>query len=360
MRRKQNNAGFSLIEVILSMAILAIISIPLLSYFTESMKYNAKMADKQHATTLAQEVLEDLKNQDVLVADAGTGETIQYLLDQGYTVISNDMGKTDGAGKFVGGEGVFYGTAGSIGENYDVVVRAQTTPTENTKEIPKISGIDDTSDILALESAQLQEALTHFLAINSAYESNTSARLTSDQIRNKMKRTIGIDIQKDGAYYDVKVSCTYTCMDLRGSGSNDTYECASYAEERLKEVKHIYLLYNVNQLNDTVDITKGSGVESSLNPEIGIICQNMSEVPPAYTITVQGISIPSVTTNLGKNGNNGKVYNSSGIPVTNTKDLVEDKSQIRKITLQVSVYKKGEGNTAGAEPYITVNAAKGE
>ena len=80
MRRKQNNAGFSLIEVILSMAILAIISIPLLSYFTESMKYNAKMADKQHATTLAQEVLEDLKNQDVLVADEGTGETIKLSL----------------------------------------------------------------------------------------------------------------------------------------------------------------------------------------------------------------------------------------------------------------------------------------
>ena len=40
MKRKQNNAGFSLIEVVLSMAILAIISIPLLGYFTESMKYN--------------------------------------------------------------------------------------------------------------------------------------------------------------------------------------------------------------------------------------------------------------------------------------------------------------------------------
>ena len=63
---------------------------------------------------------------------------------------------------------------------------------------------------------------------------------------------------------------------------------------------------------------------------------------------------------IGKNGKNGKVHNSSGIPLTNTKDLVENKSQIRKITLQVSVYKKGEGSTAGAEPYITVNAAKGE
>ena len=57
-RQPNNNGGFSLLEVILAMAILAIISIPLLSYFTQSMKYNAMMADKQHATNLAQEVLE--------------------------------------------------------------------------------------------------------------------------------------------------------------------------------------------------------------------------------------------------------------------------------------------------------------
>ena len=54
-RQPNNNGGFSLLEVILAMAILAIISIPLLSYFTQSMKYNA---DKQHATNLAQEVRE--------------------------------------------------------------------------------------------------------------------------------------------------------------------------------------------------------------------------------------------------------------------------------------------------------------
>ena len=46
-RQPNNNGGFSLLEVILAMAILAIISIPLLSYFTQSMKYNAMMADNQ-------------------------------------------------------------------------------------------------------------------------------------------------------------------------------------------------------------------------------------------------------------------------------------------------------------------------
>ena len=65
MRRKQNNQGFSLLEVVLSMAILAIISIPLLSYFTQSVKYNAKMADKQHATNLGQYVEDTLSQNDL-------------------------------------------------------------------------------------------------------------------------------------------------------------------------------------------------------------------------------------------------------------------------------------------------------
>ena len=73
MGKKQNNAGFSLLEVVLSMAILAILSIPLMSYFTQSMKYNAKMADKQHASVLAQEVMEDLKNQPNLVQKVNGG-----------------------------------------------------------------------------------------------------------------------------------------------------------------------------------------------------------------------------------------------------------------------------------------------
>ena len=76
-RQPNNNGGFSLLEVILAMAILAIISIPLLSYFTQSMKYNAMMADKQHATNLAQEVLEDLKNQKELAAVTNKGAIYQ-------------------------------------------------------------------------------------------------------------------------------------------------------------------------------------------------------------------------------------------------------------------------------------------
>ena len=161
-RQPNNNGGFSLLEVILAMAILAIISIPLLSYFTQSMKYNAMMADKQHATNLAQEVLEDLKNQKELaqIKDVGTGFRVPYLEGKGYTLLLETPAAAP-APAFQA-ENVYYASAGISGRAYDVEVSVSTAAAENDTDIPQIEGIDDTKDVVALEHNQLQEAMTYF------------------------------------------------------------------------------------------------------------------------------------------------------------------------------------------------------
>ena len=66
-RKKNGNEGFTLIEVVLSIAILALISVPLMKYFTDSMRYAAKSAERQGANLLAQETLEYIKAQKRLV-----------------------------------------------------------------------------------------------------------------------------------------------------------------------------------------------------------------------------------------------------------------------------------------------------
>ena len=161
-RQPNNNGGFSLLEVILAMAILAIISIPLLSYFTQSMKYNAMMADKQHATNLAQEVLEDLKNQKELaqIKDVGIGFRVPYLEGKGYTLLLETPAAAP-APAFQA-ENVYYAAAGTSGRAYDVEVSVSTAAAENDTNIPQIEGIDDTKDVVALEHNQLQEAMTYF------------------------------------------------------------------------------------------------------------------------------------------------------------------------------------------------------
>lgn len=355
MKLKQDQAGFSLLEVILSVAILAIISIPLLSYFSESMKYNSKMAQKQHATTLAQEVLESLKNEDELMQDPGPGYTIPFLTNQGYvldpatdTLDAKGMGKAD-----------FYGDAGAIGKDYDVVIHVNTATTESAKKIPQILASDDTKDVLAMESGQKQEALAAFKSMNAtASEQLGVAELSTAEIEARMTRELLVTIAQDGVYQKAVVDCTYWCKDLKGTGSNDKYECTPYAQERLSTVRRVYLLYYVGDNDDTLELNVGTGITA---PELMIICQNTSALTNAYSMSIAATTMPEISANIGKDGRSGSLINkNTGFAIPDVKSIVEDENGVRKIDLTVSVYAKGESRTAGAEPYITVDAAKGE
>ena len=59
-KRKQNK-GFTLVEVLIAMTILAIIVAPLLHAFVTASRTNAKAKQLMKATTLAQNVMEELK-----------------------------------------------------------------------------------------------------------------------------------------------------------------------------------------------------------------------------------------------------------------------------------------------------------
>ena len=58
---EKENKGFTIVEVIIAVAMLAIVSIPILGSFAQSAKYNAKARNIQKATIAAQTVMEDIK-----------------------------------------------------------------------------------------------------------------------------------------------------------------------------------------------------------------------------------------------------------------------------------------------------------
>ena len=368
MKKKQKNAGFSLVEVVLSMAILAIISIPLLAYFTDSMKYNVMMADKQHATTLAQEVAEQLKAQNKLVAKsavAGGLDTygVSYLTAAGYELDTSATdtltSSTDGIG-----EATYYGAADKIGEKYDVKVHIDTNTTHNATGISQIYGIDDTRDALVVDDDQFQEAVVYFKAVNEAAVDSGKTGVTSKteaEIKTDMTRTINITMNKTTTGYEVIADAEYrsTIVDSTDTVYNQNCELTSV---HLKDLHAVYLLLEVSKDKDIVSITKGTGV--AITPELHVICQNIDSVPAGYKLQITGDIDPAVDpaiyTNLGKNSHNGTITRNSGTPFSVQEDLVANKKEVRDADIQISVYKKGKGNTAGEEPYITVNASKGE
>lgn len=369
-----NNAGFSLLEVILAMAILAIISIPLLSYFSDSMKYNVKMADKQHATNLAQEIVENLKAQEKLVQDtAAAGGSpsygIPYLTGNGYVMNASGTLTSNGVGT-----AVFTGAADSIGEDYDVKISVDTNKDANTKLLPQIYGIDDTSDVLLEDDNQFDQALTYFRSVNTNYAAtHPGAKLSDDAIRKGMKRKITVTIRTGtGSGYDVVAKSSYSCAKLEGSSSGEktfdlTDDLVNTHLGGKKAVHAIYFLYRYHEgaKEDTLEIeSEDAGV--TCKPEVHIVCQNPTEIKNSsnpyhfYLNTYYKPLMQSqIYTNLSDSLKADILYG-NGTPVSAKEELVTTGSQVRTVEMQVEIYQKGKMNTAGAEPYITVKASKGE
>lgn len=61
----KNNKGMALVEVIIAMAILAIVSIPIMNLMVSSAKYNARARERQHMTQSAESIMESFKAYDV-------------------------------------------------------------------------------------------------------------------------------------------------------------------------------------------------------------------------------------------------------------------------------------------------------
>lgn len=373
MKKELNNAGFSLLEVVLAMAILAIISIPLLSYFTDSMKYNTKMADKQHATNLAQEIAEDLKAQDRLIQDTATAGSkplygLPYLTSKGYVASKNTLA-TNGVGT-----AEYIGDADTIKEDYDVKISIDTNRAANTKLLPQIYGIDDTSDVLLVDDNQFDQALTYFRSVNTNYASvHSGAKLSDDAIKKEMKRTITVMISKGSGSngYDVVAKASYRCAKLEGSGSGEktfdlTEDLVNTHLGGKKAVHAIYFLYRYNSgsTEDTLEI-KSKDTSVSCEPEVHIICQNPTDIKAASTYQFylntyyKPLKQSQIYTNLSDSLKAGILYG-NGTPVSAKEDLVTTGSQVRTVDMQIEIYKKGQVGTAGAEPYITVKASKGE
>lgn len=252
----RTDGGFSLLEVIISVAILALVTIPLLNYFMDSLEHSARMARRQQATLAAQEVTEKLKAVDMLIQSykLTTGEentsdvyTVPYLFELlgiPYSNLENDdyEGKFGDDGK---GEAVFEGSLTTNSGTFDVRVTVSTDVPANDVQRPLIFGIDDTRDVFILEQSQKEEVLAYFTAANIA----AGGLLSQSEIENSLTRIMHInvgyelesseDIENDkNGYFTVQAQYEYKCNAL-----NDTYFSTYLKDVRLSSLQNIYLLY---------------------------------------------------------------------------------------------------------------------
>lgn len=188
--KRLGNQGFTLIEVLLSIAILALITVPLMKYFSEAAKYSSITAKKQKATLTAQETIEAIKGQTVLVkwqgANDATGlkkmhfDLVEDLkkrfrvpedatFDEIEAMQNTDADNpqfnfSEGKGKLI----YAYEDTSKWSSGLGVRVMLKTDLGNEEVSSPLVYGIDDTKNIIAAEHTEEDDAIVFFQNANAA------------------------------------------------------------------------------------------------------------------------------------------------------------------------------------------------
>ena len=85
---RKRNSGFTLVEVLIAVAILAVVSIPILQSFVSVAQVNAKSRRRLSATTIAENMMESCKGMSLLEIASQVqfpGQKITFVVDPGTT-----------------------------------------------------------------------------------------------------------------------------------------------------------------------------------------------------------------------------------------------------------------------------------
>lgn len=261
---KKNNRGFTLIEVMASMVILALLVLPLLSYFSNNIKINSKQKEVQSASVACQTIIENVKSYKTIEnlvnatngADAKDDKLVQIKN------LANPGQLTDAAyaSQIVGGlPEKYYFKAKNISINekkYEALITVDTKPVGNGVKyedvnktgVPVISSLD-TNSIVAAENLESVAAVTTFYNLNQ----KAGGHASETDIKQNLRKAVQIDIkEKNDKYYTISIYNRYTLATALAGCNNPVDSDMLYDEAVIKEdFQRIYLFYYIDRLNKT-------------------------------------------------------------------------------------------------------------
>ena len=327
--KKLNNKGFTLVEVLLSITILTLITIPLMKYFQDSLRYSKLTEERQRATLAAQQEIETMKSVDQLIVkvpDSMDASKLVYGIpalttNDTYTIVSKpDDFETNGKGKVK-----LKKKLTSSDMDYEVFVTLDTNVPANAVQRASVYGINDDENVMVVEQTEEMDALWYFLQLNNSYvvtqhgfadvlhtgegevestsesgegeggaagdepehhDTEVTMLNNINEVRKLLQREIYITIGREALapnYYTVKVEYVYSCNKKIAAGDvgEDKFSSGELVNDRIATLKGVYLMYNivdpdtdkVHIIWDALDPTDASQV-----PEILLVCQNLDSL----------------------------------------------------------------------------------
>ncbi|MDE7223818.1 MAG: type II secretion system GspH family protein [Acetatifactor sp.] len=237
-RKKLNNAGMSLVEIIVAMAVLLIVTVPILYTFVYSANFNARARVRQQTTAAAQTVMENLKAysmEEICRSFNAKDFPVSGMGGAGFDelVVSGVTFTPEGLPIYGGGE-INLKISGMVyqRQTYDVDIKLsghgsqassidalkyESYARENAASYAVGNAAMDSDalwaimDIVAQKWTDMENAADPMAspAPTSAPAGHRAAEVDAGKI-TITERELKVDIQPDGSEYVAKVSCVYT------------------------------------------------------------------------------------------------------------------------------------------------------
>lgn len=418
-KHQKNNKGFSLLELLVAIAILATVMIPMLHSFVSAARANAKAKKLMEATTAAQNVMEEVKisgpfkfledhtnysKEQASYKDA-SGNIVTISDTYGNPVYIYDTTIVSSPALTVNGR-EYRAKVKFDPQNYTCVTGASVSTTEyNSFPFARLSKLSKDSNGFYIQNSD-QELIAAKTMDPAAYE----------EIKSNMSRTITIDIDYTPDTKIVKVYATVTYKDERPGETNEdtpvnrkeiynnsvdpTHKTLSnificyfpmYNNTSVDSPKEHFVINNDNNFPVCVYLAKQTTRDTSTNPEYAAnsnVYRVSLDVKEGIRASLTGKNddgtdngkpdvITSVATNLRVDDTPtareidvtyehkvaGGSYTSGGIPagyapkdMVKIKDLQRADYENRIYDVTVSVYDKKDGSYEKALTTISGSA----
>ena len=214
-----DNSGLSIVEVLVAVAILAIVFVPLLKTFTQASTINSKAQKLQNVTSLAEGVMEDVKGKSIqeLHDLAVERADVSFLpLDKDGTLKKGNLNNvppyTVTYENVTATQGITYDAVVTIAtENYKNKTKGADdigdVSDANIRELPQINKVDSNRNaVLSWELNKYDNKALENLAAENSVSGSDIATL-KDSYKDTAKKYINIEIKEDTDTSSTKVSC---------------------------------------------------------------------------------------------------------------------------------------------------------
>lgn len=339
--------GFSLVEVIIAIAILGIIAMSLLSYFSLASNYSSKGKDTQKADMIAQSIVEEINSYQGV---DGIETKLENATGSAWTVdsLADNTTKKSKLTKKMSVDGTDYQAKVTLDYNYipENSDGDETAAKYNDYAMPQLEEVYSKNNVVFSEKDEFQTAISNIVC------QNTDVSKTA--IENAVKRTMCIDFEKDmtnaeichvRAYYEYKYDGeTYTTV-------------LKDAKIEMDKLEHVYLFYHLlrsDVQHEPVRINASAlSNEKASKVKIYFVRQKGSHTPPSgYIIDISGEG----NYNLLK-------YASNNVPMQGITSapgaVIETKKGNRIAEITVEVYDGNETSFTEKRRIVILQTSKG-